>query len=417
MNVTIIPAALCGELDAPPSKSYMHRTLICAALSDKPTEIMCAQLSNDTSATLNALKALGAKFQIKEKSIIVTPVDKRENRKCEIDCKESGSTFRFMLPIAASLGAEAEFKGSERLGERPIMPLCDCLENHGVMFKKGKGTLPCAIGGKMSSGVYEITGDVSSQFISGLMMALGNIGGGEIKITGKIKSAPYIAITAEVMKSFGVDAAKTDCGYIIKEGGYKTNTKAFVEGDLSNAAFHLVMGALGGEIKLRGIKEDTTQGDAKIIEVLEKMGALVKRENDIVTVKKSNLSPVELDCEDIPDIVPVLCVAAAGANGESTFYNIKRLREKESDRVESTCALIKNLGGDISADENTIKVRGTGKLRGGTVDSFNDHRIAMSAATASVICSENVTINDAGAVNKSYGDFFEKFTLLGGKII
>ena len=154
-----------------------------------------------------------------------------------------------------------------------------------------------------------------------------------------------------------------------------------------------------------------------IIEVLEKMGALVKRENDIVTVKKSNLSPIELDCEDIPDIVPVLCVAAAGANGESTFYNIKRLREKESDRVESTCALIKNLGGDISADENTIKVRGTGKLRGGTVDSFNDHRIAMSAATASVICSENVTINDAGAVNKSYGDFFEKFTLLGGKII
>lgn len=417
MNVTIAPRELCGELNAPPSKSYMHRTLICAALSDKPTEIMCTQLSDDTKATLNSLKALGAEFEIKKESIFVTPVSAEGNSICELDCKESGSTFRFMLPIAASLGRTAVFKGSKRLGERPVLPLCECLEKHGVVFKEGKGSLPCAIGGKMENGVYEITGDVSSQFISGLMMALGNIGGGEIRITGVIKSAPYIEITREVMKSFGVDVEKTQCGYKVGTGGYKTKGRAYVEGDLSNAAFHLAIGALGGDIKLCGIKEDTTQGDGKIVEILEKMGAAIKREKDAVKIKKSQLSPIELDCEDIPDIVPVLCVIACGANGESTFYNIKRLREKESDRVESTCELIKRLGGDISADENSIKVVGKGKLRGGMVDSFNDHRIAMSAATASVICSEKVCINGAEAVNKSYPDFFEKFVSLGGEII
>ncbi len=416
MNVTIRPHELCGELNAPPSKSYMHRILICAALSDKPTQIMCAELSEDTRATLEALSSLGAEFEIKENSIFVTPVSGME-RACILDCKESGSTFRFMLPIASSLGANATFKGSQRLGERPILPLCECLERGGVVFKNGKGTLPCEIEGKMQSGVYEITGDVSSQFISGLMMALGNIGGGEIKITGKVKSAPYIKITAEVMKSFGADVIKTDCGYKIKSDGYKTKGKAFVEGDLSNAAFYLAIGALGGEIKLCGLKEETCQGDGKIVEILEKMGADIIREKDAVTVKKSQLSPIELDCEDIPDIVPILCVIACGVNGESVFYNIKRLREKESDRVESTCALIKKLGGSITADENSIKVVGTGKLRGGTIDSFNDHRIAMSGAAASVICSENVTIKGAEAVNKSYPDFFEKFALLGGKII
>ncbi len=417
MNVTIRPRPLCGELNAPPSKSYMHRILICAALSDKCTEIMCTELSEDTRATLEALSSLGAEFEIKEKSIFVTPVGKCPNKISEIECKESGSTFRFMLPVAASLGINTLFYGSQRLGERPILPLCECLERGGVVFKKGKGTLPCEIEGKMDSGVYEITGDVSSQFVSGLMLALGNIGGGEIKVTGKTKSAPYIKITAEVMKSFGADVIKTDYGYKIKSDGYKTSGEAFVEGDLSNAAFHLAIGALGGKIKLFGLKEDTSQGDGKIVDILKEMGADIIREKDAVTVKKSQLSGINLDCEDIPDIVPVLCVIASGAKGESVFYNIKRLREKESDRVESTCALIKALGGNITADENSIKVVGTGKLSGGTIDSFNDHRICMSAAVASVICEENVTIMGAEAVNKSYPDFFEKFALLGGKII
>lgn len=416
MNVTIQPHELCGELCAPPSKSFMHRILICAALSDKCTDIKCSELSEDTRATMNALSSLGAQFEIKENSIFVTPV-REHARECEIDCKESGSTFRFMLPIVASIGKKVSFCGSQRLGERPILPLCECLESGGVVFCRGKGTLPCEIEGKMKNGVYEITGDVSSQFISGLMMALGNIGGGEIKITGKIKSAPYIKITAEVMKSFGAEVVKTDCGYIVKSDGYKTTGKVFVEGDLSNAAFHLAIGALGGKIRLSGLNEDTVQGDGKIVDILKEMGADITRENDALTVRKSLLSPIQLDCEDIPDIVPVLCVVACGAEGESTFYNIKRLREKESDRVESTCALIKALGGNITADENAIKVSGTGKLRGGTVDSFNDHRIAMSAAAASVICDEKVTITDAQAVNKSYPDFFEKFVLLGGKII
>ena len=417
MNVTIKPHSFCGELSAPPSKSYMHRILICAALSDKCTEIKCSELSEDTRATLNALSSLGAEFEIKENSIFVTPVGENKTQIKEIDCKESGSTFRFMLPVAASLGGKALFFGSKRLSQRPILPLCECLEKHGVVFENGKGTLPCEIDGKIKSGVYEIAGDVSSQFVSGLMMALGNIGGGEIKITGQIKSAPYIEITAEVMKLFGVDVNKSDSGYIIKSDGYKTTGEAFVEGDLSNAAFHLAMGALGGEVKIFGLKENTAQGDGKIIDILKEMGADVVREKDAVTIKKSALSPIMIDCEDIPDIVPILCVIASGVKGESVFYNIKRLREKESDRVESTCALIKGLGGNITADENTIKVNGTGKLRGGIVDSFNDHRIAMSAAAASVICDEEVTIKDAQAVNKSYPDFFEKFALLGGEII
>ena len=321
-----------------------------------------------------------------------------------------------MLPFAAALGRKCTFIGAKRLGERPLLPLCDALRLHGVSVNYGESFLPCKIEGKLTGGTYEIPGDISSQFITGLLFALGIAGGGEIKATTPIKSGPYIDITTDIQKKFGINVEKTENGYKIAEGQqYKSPEKFTVEGDLSNGAFWLVAGAIGSEeITCTSLREDSLQGDGKIIDILKKMGADITRDGENVTVRKSELKNTEIDCSDIPDIVPILCVAATAAEGTTEFRNIARLRAKESDRVQTTADMITALGGKITFDENTISVTGS-PLTGGTVSSANDHRIAMSAAIASLRCTEDVTIETAEAVNKSYPDFYEKFAMLGGK--
>ena len=235
--------------------------------------------------------------------------------------------------------------------------------------------------------------------------------------TTPIQSGPYIDITTDIQKKFGITVEKTESGYIVPSGQHYTSPgETEIEGDLSNGAFWLVAGAIGSEEKITctALREDTLQGDGKIIDILREMGADISRDGDKVTVYKSQLSAIEIDCSDIPDIVPILCVAATAAEGTTVFKNIERLRAKESDRVQTTADMIKALGGKIEFDCNTISVTGC-TLTGGTVSSANDHRIAMSAAIASLRCSDTVTIDIAEAVNKSYPDFYEKFTMLGGK--
>ncbi|MBQ8808023.1 MAG: 3-phosphoshikimate 1-carboxyvinyltransferase [Clostridia bacterium] len=418
MKVVLSPSKLSGEVFAPPSKSCMHRTLICAAAADKPTKIICSSFSEDTKATLKCLEALGAGFEFFDGGVTVYPIDINKNDKeCVLDCNESGSTLRFMLPFAAALGKKCTFIGAPRLGKRPLLPLCEEMEKHEVIPKYNESFLPLTIEGKLTGGEYEIPGDISSQFITGLLLALVVAGGGEIKTTTPLQSGPYIDITTDIQKKFGIDVVKTQSGYIVPAGQkYVSPGEIEIEGDYSNGAFYLVAGAIGSDASLSvcSLGEDSLQGDRKILSVLEKMGAKTVREGRKVTVYKSQLKAVEVDCSDIPDIVPILCVAATQAEGTSVFKNIERLRAKESDRVQSTYELIKNLGGKISFDENTIFVTGS-PLTGGEVSSFNDHRIAMSGAVASLVCSSNVVIEKAEAVNKSYGDFYEKFVMLGGK--
>ena len=418
MEVIIEPSKLSGTVSAPPSKSCMHRALICAAAADRPTDIICSCLSKDTEATIRCLGALGAEIEVSDSLVRVSPIDRdKENDEALIlDCNESGSTLRFMLPFAAALGKKCVFKGAERLGQRPLLPLCEALEKNGVSLSYKEAFLPCTIEGRLGGNVFEIPADISSQFITGLLFALGVIGGGRIKTTTPLKSGPYIDITTDIQEKFGVIAEKTADGYIIKEGQkYTSPGKIEIEGDYSNAAFWLTAGAIGnGSITCTSLREDSLQGDRKIIDILRLMGADITRDGDKVTVKRSRLKAAEIDCSDIPDIVPVLCVAASAAEGITVFKNIERLRAKESDRVQTTADMITALGGSISFDETNIYVTGT-SLRGGTVTSANDHRIAMSAAVASLICSEKVVIKEAEAVSKSYPDFYENFIMLGGK--
>lgn len=408
MKVTLSPEKLQGSVKAPPSKSYMHRALICASISEGETEILCDSFSNDIKATASCLENLGAKVSIGDGKIVVGTV-KRTDSTVTIDCGESGSTLRFMLPFVAALGQSTIITGAKRLGERPLAPLCEAISGRGAEIFCEKGaSLPCTVKGKMQSGEYSVKANISSQFVSGLIMALAMCGG-TVLTEGEIVSAPYINMTLDVVKRFGISVETKGNIFKVKKIATPAPKSICAEGDFSNAAFWLVAGAIGcGEIVCENLSENTKQGDIKIVEILKQMGADISFENSKVTVKPSRLTGVEIDAENIPDLVPVLCVAAACADGETVIKNISRLREKESDRVESTMAMLRSLGGDIRCEENSLIVKKS-RLHSGEVDSFNDHRIAMSAAVASVAADGEVTINGAEAVNKSYPDFFEKF--------
>ncbi len=408
MKVTLSPKKLQGVVKAPPSKSYMHRALICASLTEGETTIECDSFSNDIKATASCLEKLGAKILIGDGKIVVGTV-KRTDATVTIDCNESGSTLRFMLPFVASLGQNTVITGAQRLGERPLAPLCDAISGGGVEISCEDGaSLPCVVKGKMQSGNYIVKANVSSQFVSGLIMALAMCGG-TVTADGETVSAPYINMTLDVMKSFGINVEKKGNVFEVEKGGNPSPKSICTEGDFSNAAFWLVAGVIGsGEIICENLSENTKQGDIKIIEILKQMGADIAFEDSRVIARPSHLTGIEIDAENIPDLVPVLCVAAACAGGETVIRNISRLREKESDRVESTMTMLKALGGDIRCEENALIVKKS-KLHSGEVDSFNDHRIAMAAAVASVAADGEVTINGAEAVNKSYPDFFEKF--------
>ena len=416
MKVKLSPSGLNGIVDAPASKSRLHRALICASVADRPTKIVTSSFANDVKATISCLKSLGAKIEYENGVLTVYPIAKTD-AECILDCNESGSTLRFMLPFAAALGRKCTFVGSERLGKRPLLPLCEALRQHGVKASYGENFLPCTIEGKLTGSDYEIEGNISSQFITGLLLSLGVTGGGKIKCTTPIESASYINITIDTLNKFGIKVIKNENSFIIEEGQKYTSPATIkAEGDYSNGAFFLVAGAISSErgVTVSSLFENTTQGDRAIIDILKKMGAKISRTDDSVTVYKSELTGTEIDCSDIPDLVPILSVAASAAQGETVFKNIGRLRMKESDRVETTAGMIKNLGGKIRIDENNIYVTGTA-LKGGVVNSANDHRIAMSTAIASLICEGDVIIEDAKAVEKSYADFYEKFTMLGGK--
>ena len=416
MKVVLSPTELNGTVNAPPSKSCMHRALICAAAADSKTVIKCEAFSKDTEATMNCLRALGADFKINGEYVTVYPINKNNESECVLDCNESGSTLRFMIPFAAALGRKCTFVGAERLGKRPLKPLLDALRKHGITAEHSEDSfLPLRISGQLTGGDFTLPGDISSQFFTGILFALGVVGGGRIKAIGKIESAPYIDITADIQRQFGIKIIKEENGYIVEKGSYTSPGEFTVEGDWSNGAFWLVAGAIGGDITCLNLRKDTLQGDSKVFDVLKLMGADIDWCQNGVTVKKSQLHAIAVDCSDIPDIVPILCVAATAAEGVTVFEHIGRLRAKESDRVQTTADMLSALGGKIAFDENTITVTGT-TLAGGCTDSANDHRIAMSSAVASIISKGDVEINCAEAVSKSYPDFYEKFTMLGGKV-
>ena len=392
--------------------------LICAALSDSPCTIVCQSVNRDMEATAACLNALGADIRYADGRFTVNPITK-VIKGASLDCGESGSTLRFLLPVAAALGADAAFTGQGRLPERPLSPLYEEMNAHGVkMTPNGKMPLKCE--GKLPAGLYTIDGAVSSQFISGLLMALPLTGiQSKIVVTGKQESASYIALTLNALKQFGIEIQTVTDGYIIPSGQEFTapGTQIAVEGDWSAAAFWITAGVAGSKpVTCTGLDyECSAQGDRRIINVLRSMGADISTAGGTITARPSNLTAARIDCADIPDLVPILAVAASSAQGTTIFDNIRRLRIKESDRVQSILQLLGTAGIYAFASDNTLTVTG-GPARGCTYDPSGDHRMAMSAAILASTKDVQITISDAECTAKSYPAFFDDFNALGGTV-
>lgn len=415
MDRSVNGSALGGAVRAIPSKSQAHRMLICSALAEGASEIYCPAINEDIEATAACLNALGAKLSRAEGAYSVLPVGNGEGA-AELDCGESGSTLRFLLPVACALGKKVTFVGRGRLPQRPMAELCEALRAGGAEISADN--LPISVSGGLRPGVYKLPSKVSSQYISGLMFALPLTGGESvIELDGQPESEPYIDMTISALKLFGVEVIKQGNSYLIPGGQkYRSPGRAEVEGDWSNAAFWLCAGAIGKKpVSLSGMNMSSPQGDRAVRELLEKFGAEIKTEGGTLTVSPSKLRGIEIDAKNIPDLVPVLAVTAATAEGDTRIYNAGRLRIKESDRIASTAALLRNLGAAVDETEDGLIVH-DGGLRGGEISSYGDHRIAMAAAVASCAADGEVTIRDSHVVAKSYPAFFEDYAALGGNI-
>lgn len=417
MNVLIKPGTLLGTIDAIPSKSHAHRVLIAQKLSQLQGQNPAGALdipsfSEDIVATKNCLVQLDKKMPF-------------------LDCKESGSTLRFMLPVAMALKNEAVFIGTGKLPYRPLSPLKEEMEAHGCRFQMGNKHQKesdrykeiCTVTGRLAPGEYRLAGNISSQFITGLLFALPLLEGNSVlRLTTTLESAGYVDMTLDVLDSFRIKIRRItdDNGYEIFEipgnQRYVEPEGLAIEGDWSNASFWLVCGALGGSVTVRGLNLDSTQRDKEIIDVLKIMGADIVVGDGITVSCPNGLKGAEVSVAQTPDMVPVLASAMALARGASMITDAERLKIKESDRLMTVFDFLSRLGADITYGGSGLSVTGRKNLDGGEVDSHNDHRIAMAAAVASCGCKRAVTITNAEAVKKSYPGFFKDFAALGGKV-
>ena len=382
MDIKITPSKLIGTVNIPSSKSMTHRMLICAALANGQSKISNITFSKDIYATINALTAIGADIKINEDSATVLGINN--------------------VSITAALGINSTYTGQGRLPERPITPYLRELTKHGIKFEYNN-TMPFNMSGKLKCGEFKLEGNISSQFITGMLFALPLLNGdSEIIMTSALESKPYADMTIKCLNTFGTETEK---GYFIK-GNQKYKPKNIVvEGDYSQAAFFYVANILGNDININNLKENSLQGDKKIVEITRN---LCYNENN-------EPNGFSINAADIPDLVPILGVLGTFCQGKSLIYGAERLKIKESDRLESTSAALNALGGNITAENDGLSILHS-VLKGGVVDSFGDHRIAMSAAIAATVCSEPVIIKNADAVEKSYPDFFKDYQKLGGII-
>lgn len=413
-DVRIKPFTPLGSLQAPPSKSDVHRAVICAALSGGVCTISPVALSEDIKATIRCAEALGAKAAFEGETLKIDGSKIFENKNALLDCRESGSTLRFFIPVAAAGGVSAEFTGSGRLPERPLGVYEEILPPAGVALES-EGGLPLKISGQLKGGVFRVAGNVSSQFISGLLFALPLLSeDSDIILTSPIQSAGYINMTIRTMSKFGVEVDILDNGWHIRGKQHYVPSDYTTDGDWSQAAFFLAAGAIGGDVEVKNINIDSAQGDRRIAALLREFGADLEQTGSSVRVKKSGLEAIEIDASQIPDLVPALAVCAALAEGNTKIYNAARLRLKESDRLKTTAALINSLGGSARELPDGLEITGVKRLSGGAANGENDHRIVMAAAACAAAAEGEITCTDALSINKSYPTFFEDFKLIGG---
>ncbi|MDD3192301.1 MAG: 3-phosphoshikimate 1-carboxyvinyltransferase [Oscillospiraceae bacterium] len=414
MDVRITPSRLRGEVCAPPSKSIAHRALICAALANQHSTVSPVDLSKDMDATIGALKAMGASIVRNGKEVRITGIS-APPQNAEIDCIESGSTLRFLIPVAAALGISCRFTGSGRLPERTIGPYFDAFLSKGVLLDRS--FVPLQLSGSLQPGSYTLPGDISSQFITGLLFALPLLNGeSAIHLSTALESAPYIDLTIDVLRKFGIKIHCQDSDFFIP-GGQTYLPQAFsVEADFSNAAFFLTAAALGQDVTVSGLSVKSLQGDRKILEALSALGASASFNGDRVQMKRPICRPAEIDIRDIPDLAPILCVAAAAVPGRTVLHGTRRLKIKESDRAAAMIDCLTRLGARIWSEYDSLIIDGGTPLHGAVVSSYGDHRIVMAMAIAALLADGPIVIEQAQAVDKSYPGFFEDFKLLGGVV-
>ena len=420
----IEPSVLSGEIVIPPSKSLAHRYVISAGLSEGESTIQNIDLSVDIKATMGCMKALGVSFdEKKEMNNRVTLSVKGKGRHFNLEdgimnCEESGSTLRFMIPIALLQEKEVVFTGKGKLVERPLTVYYDIFSEKGISYStEEEGKLPLKVNGELTHGTYRIPGNISSQFITGLLFALPLVDGdSEIIVEGKFESKPYVDLTVDVLKRFGVNIEEKGDRYLVPGNQSYQGGSYFVEGDFSQVAFFAVAGMIGKEpVVCKGLNRESLQGDRAIIDIIRGMGGFVEELEDGYIFFPTKTKGIVIDVFLCPDLVPALGLLGALSEGETRIINGERLRLKESNRLAAVASELGTLGADITETKDGLIIKGVKGLHGGKVKSHNDHRIAMTLAMASLACDGDIYLEGYESVNKSYPGFWEDFNKLGGR--
>lgn len=416
MTISIKPQKLRGTVAVPPSKSMAHRAIICASLARGKSVITNIEYSKDVQATIAAMKALGTMILEHDDYLEIDGTTTFLRHNVEIDCCESGSTLRFMVPISIICEANVHFSGEGRLGKRPLDVYYKIFDQQGICYLYRENVLDLYIKGRLHGDIFEVPGDVSSQFISGLLFALPLMDEDSvIKMTSPLQSIGYIDLTLQMLERYGIHIENHDYQEFIVHGGQQYHPCDYhVEADFSQAAFYLAAGALGNHVVLKGLNMESAQGDKVVVDILERMGCKMTPIQDGYQIFPGLLSATLIDGSQCPDIIPVVALVCALSEGVTRIENIKRLRMKECDRLAATVEVINQLGGIAKEEEDAMIIEGVTSLQGGSVSAYNDHRMAMMEAIASTVCEDAVVIDQKDCVKKSYPRFWDDFCMLGG---
>ena len=424
-NYKIYPNKLSGEVKIPPSKSMAHRAVICAALGDGMSKVTNIDYSDDIIATIEAMSSLGAKITQKEDYLEVYGIKCTENIKFNevksertIDCNESGSTLRFLVPIAALFEGVNRFVGRGNLGKRPLDTYYNIFDEQGIKYTYKDGILDLKTEGKLKAGEFKVKGNISSQFITGLLFTLPLLDGdSKIIITTEMESKGYIDLTLSAIKDFGVEIINNNYEEFIIKGNQTYKSRDYrVEGDYSQSAFFFCADALSNDVILNDLKLDSLQGDKEVIDILTRMGLKISNKNNgLIGNVSEGLKSTIIDGSQCPDIIPVVSLVAALSIGTTEIINAGRLRIKECDRLAAVTSELNKLGARIIEKEDGLIIEGVKELKGGIeVWSHKDHRIAMTLAIASTMCTEPIILKDYECVSKSYPQFWDDFKNVGG---
>ena len=426
MKIKIKPSILNGKIEIPPSKSYSHRAVIAAALAEggKKSKIDNLKFSVDITTTTDIMENWGAKIKRFESALEIIGNDGKVVPKDKyVQCNESGSTIRFLIPIGITDENELIFDGKGKLVDRPLDSYYRIFDKQGIFYKNENGKLPLTVNGKLKAGNYEIDGNISSQFITGLLYSLPLLDGdSKLTINKNLESKGYIDLTLEILKLAGIEIVNNNYkSFDIKGNQIYRPFDYTVEGDYSQVAFWIVAGIISAnkdnEVKCLHVNKNSLQGDREIIEIVERMGANIEIFDNYVLVRPSKTKGTVIDISQCPDIAPILTVLGALSEGETRIINGERLRIKESDRITSIKTELNKLGANVAEEGDSLIIQGVEGFKGGvTVNAWNDHRIAMSLAIASTRCKKEIILEEAESVRKSYPHFWDDFVKMGGEI-